>query len=99
MSFLKNAGEFVMAPSHSRTTGLLIILLILAVVPLTVVISQQQQEIRQRAAENPACQNINNISDCTFSSDSSNVPCQKSTDKCKIGNQIYECAEQLKNIE
>lgn len=91
MNFLQKFRDFVARPTHSRTMGLVVMLIFIAAVSLTVIVAQQQQQLRQRASENPACQIINNISDCTFSADSSNVPCDTITDKCKIGNTIYEC--------
>ena len=72
--------------------GILIAFILLAAVSLTVIVSQQQQQIRQRASENPACEVINNISDCiTFSASDSNVPCFAENGRCRIGNTIYEC--------
>ena len=42
--------EFISAPGHKRTIGVLVILIIAAAVPLTVLVAQKQQETRQRAA-------------------------------------------------
>ena len=87
MSFIKNVIELISSPNHSRTTGFLIILLILAVVPLTVIVAQKQQELRQRAAED-FCTNVTQLcgSGVTIGS-----TCDNSGEKCKLGNQIYEC--------
>ena len=94
MSFLKNAIELVISPSHSRTTAILIIFLILAIVPLTVFIAQQQQEIRQRAAGPEVCKTIATIPTCDPNNLKENDPCSSKSQQCKIGNTVFECKEE-----
>lgn len=83
--------EFVSRPTSSRTLGLVGILAFVGIVSLTVIVAQQQQQIRQRAETPEVCSTIDAIPECTFLSNSSNVSCNKKTDRCKIDNAIYEC--------
>lgn len=50
MNFLQKFRDFVIAPSHTRTMGLVIMLVLVSAVSLTVIASQQQQTLKQRAS-------------------------------------------------
>lgn len=90
MGFFKNAFEFVARPTHSRTMGILIFFVLIAAVSLTVYVAQQQQQLRQKAAENPACQSIDNIPDCNFAG---SLACETQGKKCKLALTVYECQQ------
>ncbi|MEK7450952.1 MAG: hypothetical protein AAB662_03395 [Patescibacteria group bacterium] len=94
MGSIKNAFNFILHPTSSRTTGILIILVIAAVVPLTVFVAQKQQELRQRAEESSVCSDtaIELCSPSVFYFSSS---CNQEGKKCKDNNgTIYICQKQ-----
>lgn len=92
MGFIKRAFDFLSRPTHSRTMGLVVMLILLVAVSLTVIVSQQKQTIRQRAEDYCADTTIDN---CPSGLEViAGNTCTKENFKCKIGNNIYECAKE-----
>ena len=94
LNFFQKFRDFVAHPTHSRTMGILIFFVLLAAVSLTVIVSQQKQTIRQRASADD-CTNIATMDECPREVIAGNTCTTDQTYRCKIGNDVYGCAEDV----
>lgn len=96
MGFLRRFIDFVAHPTRSRTMGILIFFFLVTAVVLTVIVSQQQQQIRQRASDYCADTEIDDCPPAVIVTPGDDCAADPGF-KCRIGNNIYECASVQKN--